>query len=287
MESHMDGRTIWLVFNEASGSNDEAALAALDNALGRRGCRVARRICFPEDALPPIAEIGRDPPDWIVVFAGDGTVHAVVTGLYGWGGAVLVLPGGTMNLLSRRLHGEADAREIIARACAGQCQTVRPTVIDAVQGDALTGVLAGPGTEWNEVREAMRNTDIAGMVGAAADAAGASVEAPRVICAQPVLGRPDGYAAIMLTPTESGIAVRGYHADSLADYAGQAMALARGDFRDGPHDRLGTLPELSLAMQDGAGMDLLVDGEPRSGGTVERFSTKQCEVDLLATQDVF
>ena len=41
----------------------------------------------------------------LAIFTGDGSLNAAITNLYGWGGKILVLPGGTMNLLCKRLNG--------------------------------------------------------------------------------------------------------------------------------------------------------------------------------------
>ena len=49
-------------------------------------------------------------PLWLVAnAASDGTVNALATGLEGWDGALLVLPGGTANLLTRAIQGERGA----------------------------------------------------------------------------------------------------------------------------------------------------------------------------------
>ncbi|MCP5402009.1 MAG: hypothetical protein H6917_06445 [Novosphingobium sp.] len=136
----------WLIYNAASGRNDPEALAMLDNALGEAGCNLERKIRFPEEDAPEISELRERGVDLVVIFAGDGTISSVVTGLFGWEGRLLVLPGGTMNLLSRRLHGEASAGEIIARLGGSNVRKVRPTIVSSRSGYALTGVLAGPGT---------------------------------------------------------------------------------------------------------------------------------------------
>lgn len=282
----LHGRTIWLAFNEGSGSNSDAALAKLEAAFEKAECRLGRRICFPREDAPTAATLGGETVDLLVIFAGDGTINSIVTQLYGWSGAVLVLPGGTMNLLSRRLHGEADAAEIIARAAEGQARRVRPMVLRSRHGDGLTGMLAGPGTAWNQVREAMRETDIVGMVSSTSEAIGESTTGPMVICREPGCGREEGYAAIMLTPHEEGIEVNGFYADTIADYLQQGLALIRRDFRSGPHEKLGIHPRVRLASTGGEPIGLLIDGEPvEATGGEEKFELARCEVDLLATTD--
>lgn len=278
-------RTIWLVFNTASGSNDEAARAALEQDFADAGCTIDRKICFPGDDAPTPAEVEEAGVDLLAIFAGDGTVRALVTRFYGWDGRILVLPGGTMNLLSRNLHGEADAAQVIARFGADRARTVRPTVIRTRYGDALSGVLAGPGTSWNEVREAMRETDIAGILAGAGEAIGASAAGPKVVCRELDCGRDDGYSAINVTPDSDGLVAEGYYAETVADYARQAVALLQRDFRNGPHDVLGTRSVIRVACPEGEPMGLLIDGEPIDAAAEEEFTSARCGVDLLATAD--
>jgi hypothetical protein len=50
-------RTVWLAYNEASGSNDETTQRALDQAFTGAGCHIARRICFPGEPAPTIEQL--------------------------------------------------------------------------------------------------------------------------------------------------------------------------------------------------------------------------------------
>jgi hypothetical protein len=280
------GKTIWLAVNAASGSNSDAALAALDRAFDAAACNLARRIAFHEDGAPTIADLRRATTDILVVFAGDGTVNALVTALYGWEGSVLVLPGGTMNLLARRLHGDADAADIIARVASGAARRVRPTLARTRYGDALSGLIAGPGVAWVHVREALRETNLVATIKGAAEAIGESTAGPKVVCHDPMRGRADGYSAIQITPCADGLAIEGFYAETIGDYAKQGIALLRRNFREGPHDELGRHPAVRLVCPEGEAMGLLIDGEPSDGSaSEERFTLARCEVDLLATAD--
>jgi hypothetical protein len=275
---------VCLVTNAASGSNQESARLALEQALGEAGLRIARQVSFPDEPLPSAAELDAASIDCVAVFAGDGTANALVTSLYGWGGAVLVLPGGTMNLLYHRLHGEREVAEVLEAAVAGKARRRRPGILRCDNGDGLSGVMAGPGIEWNKVREALRNTDIAGVAAGTAQALGKSVAAPMIACSDPPLGRAEGYPLIMLTPGRSGFAVDAYHAETLEDYLAQGLALLRRNFREGPHETIGNVGELTITNVSGEPVGLLVDGEAADAGSAIRFVLAPCEVDLLATQ---
>ena len=276
---------VWLVCNAASGSNDDASVSRVEENLTDAGFPVVRTLRFPEEDAPTPAVLDAAQVDLLVTFGGDGTTHSVVAAASGWSGAVLVLPGGTMNMLPKRLHGDVPVEEIVARLAGGPLDTVRPTVIASRHGIGLTGVLAGPGTVWNEVREAMRAVNIVEFVNTARQAISWSANGPKVFCAESDCGREDGYAAITVTPGENGLEANGYYAESLADYAGQGIALLNRDFRDGPHDSLGSHRRLKLVCPDGEPMGLLIDGEPFDGGAEEEFYLATCEVDLVTTRN--
>lgn len=276
-------QNIWLVCNAASGSNNPAAIEALQSCCGEHGFTVARVIRFPDDPLPTPADLDAAGIACVVIYAGDGTVNACVTALYGWGGAVLVLPGGTMNLLARRLHGAAPMERIVASVAGGGSRRVRPLVARCRHGDALAGLLAGPGTAWSAVREAMREADVAGMIGGASQALAETTSGPMLHCRAPDLGREAGYPLIEITPGEWGLELNGYFAESAGDYFAQGWALLRRRFREGPHDRLGLLEHATLKGDEGAAIGLLIDGEPAEGGLAEEIEVAPCEVDLIAT----
>ena len=277
-------RPIWLVNNASSGSNDDAALAALETACGEHGFRVAHRTVFPEQDLPTPEILDAAGIDRIAVFAGDGTINPAIAGLAGWRGAVLVLPGGTMNLLYHRLHGERTLEETLAAVASGEAAIRRPSVIRSSCGDAFAGVLAGPGSSWGRVREAMRAANVAELAAGTVEAIEQTLTGEMIACAAPPLGRPEGYPLFCLTPRESGIEVEAYYAETAGDYLEHAWALFRRNFREGPHDVLGQAQTVRLASTEGNPFGVLIDGEPAEAAPEVEFTLAACEVDLLATE---
>jgi hypothetical protein len=275
---------VWLVCNAASGSNNDAAVDELVQAFAGAGMTVDRLLRFPDDSAPSPADLDAAGVEMLAVFGGDGTTHSIVMKACGWDKPVLVLPGGTMNLLAKRMHGEVPAPEIVGRL-TGSLRTVRPSVIRSRHGIGLTGALAGPGTVWNEVREAMRALNVIDFVASTREAIVQSTAGPKVHCAGIDCGREEGYAAITVVPHEDGLHASGYYAESLADYAGQGIALLNRNFRDGPHDDLGRHPRLRLVCPAGEQMGLLIDGEPFDGAEEEEFELGTCEVDLVTTKE--
>jgi diacylglycerol kinase family enzyme len=274
-------RTCWLITNAASGSNDADAVDRLAQELAAAGAAPQRTITLPDDVLPERPEIESAGVELLVIFTGDGTANATIAGLAGWGGEVLILPGGTQNLLARSLHGEKPTEEIIAALGRHQLEPRRPGTIRSRHGDALCEIVAGPGASWSDVREALREGAVGELASAATEAIAQTTAGPTVVVAEPALGKPEGYPAVRLYPKDGAIAVDGYGADTLADYARAGLAILQRNFREGPHDELGLQREVVCRSDDP--IELMIDGERVTGETEERFTLAPCGVTLLAS----
>lgn len=279
---------MWLLTNSRSGSNTEQAVELLEQHCNEHGCPVARKIGFPDEDLPTAQELDEAGVGRLAIFTGDGTLNAAITGLSGWKGEVLVLPGGTMNLLSKRLHGpESELEQIIQRVSAGAATRVRPLMARCEAGDALAGLLAGPGTSWVDVREAMRDLDIPAIAEGASEAVAETTGGAMVRCISPEAGNQDGYPLIEFTPSHRGMQLDAFHADGAGEFLQQSIALLKRNFREGPHTRLGLFDEVVLEKVDGSPLQVLIDGEPATLGPKAKFTVAPCEVDLLATHHGF
>lgn len=276
----MSADKIWMVANAASGSAEQLPPDELGAALSAAGFAVVRTCLLPGDALPEPCALAAAKARLVVVHAGDGTVNAVVARLGGWQGQVLVLPGGTQNLFARRLHGDADARSIVAALGEARLKPVHVPRIESAHGFALSEVIAGPGATWSDLRETMRDGDLAAMAASFAEAVRLSAGGPTVHMAEPAAGRGEGYPALRLHLQERAIAADGYAADGVADYARQGAAILRRDFRSGPHEELGGFT--SVVLRSEGPIELALDGERVTGGREERFSLSRCDVEFLA-----
>lgn len=278
------GTPCCLINNAMSGSNDAAALAALRAACAVAGLAITHEVSFPDDPLPSPRELDAEGIALVAIFTGDGTLNAALGMLAGWGGAVLVLPGGTQNLLAKRLHGDVTPDEVLARFAAGHARPRRPGIIRCPAGLAYAELQAGPGTAWQRVREAMRDGSVIELAQEGVSATAETLSAPGVTCSAPALGRDEGYPLVVLTAHDSGITVTAFHAKDAGDLMAQAMALLQRNFREGPHDELGTAHRVTLASVDGAPFGLLLDGEPADPGASCTFELAPITVDLLATR---
>jgi hypothetical protein len=277
-------RAIWLVNNASSGSNDDAALAALETCCGEHGLRAVQRTVFPEQPLPTPAALRNAGIDLVAVFAGDGTINSLLGELAGWDGAVLVLPGGTMNLLYHRLHGDFSMEKVLGALVSGEATLRRPPVIRSASGTGYAGILAGPGTSWGRVREAMREAAVVELAESTIEAIDETLSGEMIRCTAPRLGRREGYPLLCLEPGAEGIEVVAYHAETAAEYLEQGWALVRRNFREGPHELLGTVPGVRLASTRGNPFGLLIDGEQADAAPQMEFVLAAAEVDLVATR---
>lgn len=278
-----DTRKIWLVHNTASGSNGDKALFLLEEAFAAAAYTIAHSTCFPMREFPSPAMLDAAGVDLVAVFTGDGTVNSLLKHLSGWSGEVLVLPGGTQNLLSIRLHGETTAEDIIARLGAGKAVATRPGIARSPAGDGYGGIMVGPGTSWQSVREAMRDYNVLEMAGGASNAMTETLEGEAVACTEPALGRKEGYPLIMLTPRSDGLEIAAYSAQTPGEYLQQTLAMLKRNFREGPHEILGTVREVRLTGVNGGLVGVLIDGEIGTPAPDQEFILAPADVDLLAT----
>ena len=274
---------LWLVVNSASGSNDDAALAALVERLGSVGHAPTRLIDCSKEDLPNRADLEQAAVTMLAVFTGDGTLGALLPPLEGWAGQVLVLPGGTTNLLAKLLHDPCETAAIVSAFAAGQVRVIHPPCVRSSSQLSLCEVLAGPGAKWSDVREGLREGDLTEVANTALEAVKASAGGAMVRVAEPPLGNSDGYAGVRIVPSAQGLVIDGYRADGFADYLKQGLALLQRDFREGPHDELGPHREVVCRSADGSPIELMIDGERATGSAEVRFSLATLVLNLLAT----
>lgn len=276
-------RKIWLVTNEASGSNDDAGVGQVLQACRRSGMTIAGRSTFPADPLPTPDVLAEADIHVLAIFAGDGTVNAVLQAMAGWRGQVLVLPGGTMNLLFHRLFGDLALEQVIERVGADDVLSVRPAIIEGPPGTAFAEVMAGPGTTWSSVREAMRDGNLLAMAAEATTAVAQTLGGDMIACIDPPLGRPEGYPLLTIRAGGDGLSLIAYYAETAGEMLEQASAMAARDFRRGPHEVLGIGQAFTVHAPAADGFGVLLDGEQEFAPGPVRFSLARCKVDLLAT----
>lgn len=247
-----------LVINRNSGNAnlvDEEVLAA---GFSAGGFQIVDCISLPNDDLPSRSEVEAKTFDIVAVCAGDGTISSLCANLAGWEGEVLVLPGGTMNLLSRRLHGQHSLAEIVELLPNISSSASPVPIILVGETEILTGLTVGPSTRWGKVREGIRQVDISSLSETVPAAWSETLSDDGVW----LNGTPrEAYAGIFIEPLDGeNFNVLAFRANGLGDMVNHGLAWLRHDFREGPRDELGIMPTVTV-IGDQIETGILVDGE--------------------------
>lgn len=251
------GQTL-LIYNERSGSCDPAVLVEIEQMFMQAGKPIHRKLDISDGSLPGPADAAAF--DLIVILSGDGSMAAVADALGDWEGTLLVLPGGTMNLLSRALHGERTPTDIVEAYLKGEGSSLHVPVLRSGKLAAYTGIIIGPSAAWGDVREDLRNLDVAALATNVPKAISATLNEPGVT----IEGREGDYPAIFIEPSLTGVRAYGILASGAGDLFRHGWAWLQGDFRDGPSESLGIAPSMRFRAQ-GDRLDLLIDGEKADG----------------------
>lgn len=267
-----------LIINTASGSAGAVDEEQLVIALADAGMKVTATVRLPKDDLPEREDVEALSVEIVALFSGDGTIASLCNEMAGWGGAILALPGGTMNLLARRLHGDGSAVEILGRMAGHGTAASAVPVVDIDGTTVFTGLIAGPSTQWGEVRESIRKLDIGEIVEKVPEAWGATMTGDSVR----IEGLDGGYPAIFVEPLDNGnLGVRAFRADGVGDMLSHGIAWLRRDFRDGPNDDLGEMRSVTIVDDSDAKLGLLVDGEPDEGRSPLKCDAAESSVRFL------
>lgn len=268
----------WLIANRTSGSHDPALCDAIEQAVEEYSGEAVRIVSLPDDPLPSVAEAEASGTELVVIFTGDGTVSMAVAALEGWQGDLLVLPGGTMNLLSRKLHGEQEPLAILKAALKPDAQRVIPPIAEGHGLRSLVGIVAGPTAAWGEVREDMRRLDVGGLIESVPQALQETLQGDPVF----VDGVEGEFQAVFIDPREEGLSINGIHAGTAAELLQHGWAWLKGDFREGPHTPLICAEEVIL--KRAGNFALLVDGEQAEAASPCRFKWAKCRSQFIATR---
>ena len=266
-----------LVCNIQSGSHDPAILEAIEETCRHAGAPLVATFELPEGEFPDAAKLRTQHIDLLLVWTGDGTINAAAQAAAGWDGAILPLPGGTLNLLSKALHGDRPAPEILADALAGKGRRRPIPIIRSAAGEAFITIVAGPATRWAEVRETMRQDGLIEASRAAPEALEAMTNAPGVR----VGGHGKAYSAVILTPTEAGVRADGILTEGSMDVLRHGLAWLGGDFRDGPSEEIAQGETITL--ESDAPISIEYDGELAETRSPARFGLATSAVNFVAT----
>ncbi len=278
-------RKLWLNVNSRSGSFDPDLPERLALIASHSGWSLDRVIDVAESELPTPSDLRAADVEWIANHTGDGTLNSLARGLEGWDGAVLALPGGTMNFVARNLHGETlGSDKIVRRALSEPVTLQKLPIVNLNDLVSFCGVIAGPTASWSDVREALRERDLAAVVEHSQNALRETLhgERPEVVDGDNELIEDDT-PSLFVEPYSDGLHVTSFEAQTLGDLAKHGVAWLMKDFRNGPHEDLG-IKQCVEVRAPRHGVSLLVDGERVEGGPEVRMTAGVFDLDFVATK---
>jgi diacylglycerol kinase family enzyme len=148
------------LFNPASGSvppdGGERLRAALE-ASGVWGADMVQT--DPEDCEGQLKKLAASEPDMFVVWGGDGTLKSALQVVGQATPNLLLLPGGTMNLLPKTIHGEKAWDVILRDVLESPKRRMLPA--GKVNDDLFfCAMLAGAPAHFAEARESLRRGEL-------------------------------------------------------------------------------------------------------------------------------
>jgi len=224
-------KRVWLITNPHSGSTSEEKCEALASLFAEPHAEIVGRTTFPQDELPRVAELRSAGAEVVALFAGDGTINTAARLYDDWEGAMLILPGGTMNMLAKQLHGEGEPHEIVARSFVGH-RKVRLPLIEAGEHRAFVALIIGPAAAWAGAREAVRYGQWGRMLRAARVAWARTFS--RGISVFDPAGRRGRHRAAVFVPTGNGMEITSVRADGWFEILKLGWEFMVGDWHRAP-----------------------------------------------------
>lgn len=167
---------VYALLNRDSGSLPEDADQLLADALSEAGHSAEMLVVDGGGMVDSLARQRFTQDDLLIVWGGDGTVACAIEHTGRHAPVLLPLPGGTMNLLHKRVHGGAvDWRDCLQRSLDAGHE--RWLAGGESQGRTFyVALMAGALTRLSEAREALRDGEVLGAARKAASNEAFSLE---------------------------------------------------------------------------------------------------------------
>ena len=280
------------LFNPKSGSVPADARERMLAILTEAGHANAELVeADPGDPCAQLRELAGQSPDLFIVWGGDGTLRAALTEAGSKTSNLLLLPGGTMNLLPRILHGEKGWEDVLRDVIRSPRRKTLPA--GEVNGQAFyCAMLAGAPARFAEAREALRRGDL----GKAAGEARAAIDVLNTLhmgarysngyaFANERLPTSSVIGAVIGALTKSG---EGMEVASLANpTTGGALNVVWTamftDWRTAPGVTVAPATSLEIASEDGEQIPVIADGEPTDADNRVHVIFREKAAECLVT----
>ncbi len=264
------------LYNPRSGSVPADARERLTAVLEEAGHGGADLVeAETDDQEGQLRVLAAKSPDIFIVWGGDGTLRAALTAVGEVTPNLLLLPGGTMNLLPRVLHGDKPWDDVLRDVIRSPRRKMLPA--GEVNGQRFyCAMLAGAPAQFAEARESLRRGDL----GKAAAEARVALDTLNNLHLDARYA--DGYSfagnqlpttsiigAVIGALTKSGT---GMEVAALANpTTGGALNVVWSsffsDWRNAPGVEVAPATSLEIASEDDQEIPVIADGEPAEGGS--------------------
>ncbi len=247
-------------------------------AAGVRGAEILQT--DGDDFTGQLKRVAEMSPDLFVVWGGDGTLKGALETVGQTTPNLLLLPGGTMNLLPKSIHGEKTWEQVISDVIAAPKRKFLPA--GKVNGELFfCAMLAGAPAHFAEARESLRRGDV---VKAAAEAR-VAIDTLNNLHLDARYG--DGYSfngghlpttsiigAVVgsLTKEGKGMEVAALASPTTGGALNVVWSSFFSDWRNAPGVTAVPATSLEIGNDDGGDIPVIADGEHIEAGPVVRVS---------------
>ncbi len=271
-----------VLINPHAGSvpdDPDADLMALAEEVGAK-CEIVK--VEPENLREQVEAAVKDGFDILAVWGGDGTIACALETVGPKGPPILPLPGGTMNLLHRRVHGVPEGTAIDWREClrgAVDAGKIEPIGAGCVNRERrfYVGAMFGELVGLSRAREAIRDGRPITAVEQAAEVG--AFDLTTSLAFHELRGEDIGMegvatalAAFVPEPGDARLDVGWIDPDNLAELAGVGMEIALGDWRLARGVEYHQWEALRIFHAKEDEIETTLDGEPlklRSGSLID------------------
>lgn len=283
-------KTIALI-NSRAGSVGADGSRRMHSALGGVGLDHAEIVEFDHNrADEQLRQIQEDSPDLVIVWGGDGTHRSVLDTLGRHSSQILLLPGGTMNLLTKWLHGGRPWEHVLWSVLGSPSPRILPA---GRVGDKhfFCAMIAGVPAQLAMAREDVRRGDL----GRAIHDTGTALSGVHSIHLAATFGKdpahPDGHfpagnvVGALVGPLAKGgrMEVAWLSLESAWSALEFAWTSFASDWRDRPGMSIRTADSLVVENVDGLEIPAMIDGERISPRTSLKVSFVEEAATCLVT----
>ncbi len=222
----------------------------------------------PAACIKDMRALAQSRPDMAIVWGGDGTLRAALAEFAPYTPNLVLLPGGTMNLLVKSIHGDRPWDEILHDTIASPRR--RPVMAGECNGERFyCAMLAGAPARLAEARESLRRGDLGAVVSETAAALDVlqSTRLSARYAGRYTFGRdllpPTSVIGAMVGPLarEGEMEVAALADPSALTALGVVWSSLTGDWRSAPGVAVALARTLEIASETGEPIPVILDGE--------------------------